>query len=151
LYLQKFLKKFIKIFSRDNIELLIINNFKEIIVIISSLGIIVIILTIIFTGFCKNNLNSSIKKSVSDQIIDNKIEKTNQDTAIQLLSAEDFIIPDIKNFDLSSDYIEFLPNKKYNKPDNIIIEKITDKFINDTVEETYKFNFEKKEISGTNK
>ena len=65
-----------------------------------------------------------------------------------ILTPDEFIIPDIKSFDVSSDFIEFLPTRHMNPPDIDLINSDISRLIDDSIEESILFNFEKREIWG---
>ena len=114
---------------------------------ISSFGILLVIIMIIFASYCSGG-----KKDVSDISGKNKNSETSGQTPSGneqiLLTANDFVMPAAKSFDLSSDYIDFLPNKQLMLPDKKILDKTAEKLINDQVDDSLKFNFEKKEAGG---
>lgn len=149
MYLQKFLKKFTEIFSKDNLEQILNNNFKDIIIIISAIGALIIILIIIFNSFCFKKIDNNKKSNIEiDKNINTQMNLESSDYSF--ITAEEFVIPEIKSFDLSSDFIDFLPTKKFQIPDKSIINKNNDILINDSIQDSYKFNFEKKSLKGDN-
>ena len=68
-----------------------------------------------------------------------------------LLTADDFVLPVIEGFDVTSDYVDFLPAKKFQSPDNSIIEKEYEKIVENTVADRTKFIFEKRQSGVENK
>ena len=140
--LQNFLKKLSEIFSGQNLRNLIINNFREVVILISALGLLFIILIMfIIAGKC-------YKTNLTDNDADIKTEafseKKNQHDEELLISIDDLILPKLKTFEVSNDYEEFLRAKKFNLPDMNIIIKDYNNIIDDTIEEACEFNFEKR-------
>lgn|GEM_PF-1322845 len=142
--LQNLLKKLAKIFTKENIEELVINNFREIMLTISGLGLIVIIIIIFIITGSKSKINK--KDTIIDKEnvqIDKKIETSYVDAKL-LITPEYFIIPSLKSFDVTSDYENFLPIKQYKLPEMNVIVDNYEKIFYDTIEESCKFNFEKR-------
>ena len=107
---------------------------------ISALGLLVIILIIfIISGSQKNSI-----KENQNVYQDEGLKKEEYITQETLLTPEEFILPELMSFDISNDFVEFLPKKQFQSPDMGIIIKNYDKMIEDTIEDSCKFNFEKR-------
>jgi hypothetical protein len=61
-----------------------------------------------------------------------------------LLNSDDFILTDTNNYDLTNDFVDMLPKKKYQLPDKSLIIKEYDKLLSRDINESLKFNFEKR-------
>lgn len=136
-------KKVSILFSKENLKHLLINNFKEVMIIITCFGILVIIFTMLI-AFCKRNNN---EKNFERQSLQGEI--TNNKEIIKdelLLTPNDFIISNSSSFDITNDYIEFMPKKKYDLPDKSIVKDEYENLLNKEIEESLKFNFEKRKI-----
>ncbi|MBN2546888.1 MAG: hypothetical protein JXB50_13895 [Spirochaetes bacterium] len=145
------LKSVKKLAEKLNFELfqnLIINSFREILLILTGIFIIVILLMI----FCFSGRVNTLKreqinfKDVEKQSIEQNSIKNSQfeySTDI-LLTVNDFMMPDIDNFEISFDYIEFNPNKYYNLPKADIFNRDYEKIFSDYIEDSLKFDFEKR-------
>jgi len=100
-----------------------------------------------FTGRANSLKKQAINfKQTEKQIIEQDLIKKNQfeySTDI-LLTANDFMMPDIDNFEISFDYIEFNPNKYYNLPKADIFNKDYEKIFSEYIDESLKFDFEKR-------
>lgn len=134
-------KKLPNIFSKENLNYLLMNNFKDILVIIASLGILVIIFTILIV-YCRNTNSQKISEN---EINNGKYEEKKSVYDELLLTPDQFIILDSKSFDLTTDYIDFiLTKKKFELPDKVIVKNEYDKLLEYEINESIKFNFEKR-------
>lgn len=139
--INEIIKKVSILFSKENLNHILINNFKEIMVIIICFGILVITFTMFF-AFCKRN-NS--EKNLQNEITRNEI--TNDKKQFQdelLLTPNDFIISRSSSVDLTNDYIDFMPKKKYDLPDKSVVKEEYEKVFEKEIEDSIKFNFEKR-------
>ena len=136
-----FIKKISVLFSKENLNHLLINNFKEVVIIIICFGILVIIFTM-FIAFCKRSSN---EKKFEQQVL--QVEIPDDTQVIQeelLLTPNDFSISNSSTFDITNDYIDFMPRKKYDLPDKNVVKKEYEKLLEKDLEESMKFNFEKR-------
>ncbi len=141
---QKLLKRLSEIFSRDSIEFLVTNHFTEIVITIVSLGAFVIL--IIITLFALSPHHSiPQKENISKESAVIK-ENTEENAVIRelLLSPDDMIIPSIRAFEVNPEFVDFLPRKKFELPDIKIVVNNFNVILNNSIDETLKFNFEKR-------
>jgi hypothetical protein len=140
LFLQNLLKKLAEIFNAKDLKDIVIHNFREIMIIIGALGLIVVIIMLfVFTSRCGriNRENAEIPKKEI-------IEKQNEFKKEMIVTPDDFLLPSIKTIDISTDYVELSPARRYQAPEMKIIENDYKKLINDTINDTCLFNFEKR-------
>ncbi len=102
--------------------------------------------------FCFTGKANSLKKEARNkreaekQAVEQELIKKSQFeySSDILLTANDFIMPEIDNFEINFDYIEFNPNKYYNLPKADIFNKDYEKIFTEFIDESLKFDFEKR-------
>ena len=60
------------------------------------------------------------------------------------MTPNDFIISRSSSVDLTNDYIDFMPKKKYDLPDKSVVKEEYEKVFEKEIEDSIKFNFEKR-------
>jgi len=148
LSLLKSVKKLAEKFNLELLQNLIFNSFREILLIITGIFVIVLLLMLFcFTGKA-NSLKKEArnKKEAEKQAVEQELIKKSQFeySSDILLTANDFIMPEIDNFEINFDYIEFNPNKYYNLPKADIFNKDYEKIFTEFIDESLKFDFEKR-------
>ena len=147
MYLQNLLKKLAEIFSAKTFKDLLINNFRDLLLITGSICFIILVI-VFFVAISGNNKSKDYNL--------NNVDISRQESSLEqksvyydefLLTADDFVLPDIESFDVTSDYVDFLPAKKFQSPDNSLVEKEFKNIVDDTVEDSTKFIFEKRRKS----
>lgn len=139
------MKKLSNVFSKDNVEYLVTNHFTEILVIIGSFGIFVILFIIMIFAFSSKNhsYNDKEKISTEERAVKQNVENNRVNREI-LISPEDLIVPTIKSFNVTADFEDFLPGKKFEMPDMKIVVDNYQIILNNSIEESLKFNFERR-------
>ena len=115
-------------------------HFVEILKYIGIVGalLILLIVMIIFVSRIFSNPQKTYKET--------KIESKYQENANKkiLLTSDEYVFPIIENFDISVDYIDFMGGKKFEVPKFKRIIKDYDNLLKANLEETTKFQFEKR-------
>lgn len=94
----------------------------------------------------EKSLKNKKEKEPEKKIEKTKIEKERFNYSKDiLLSVNDFLLPDIKTFDLTFDYIEILPNKYYTTFNIELLKKDYETFFSTIKEKDLKFDFEKRD------
>lgn len=141
-------KKLVKEFKPEILQQIVIENFKEIIFLIFIFFLIIIIIILFVISGIKDKPENITKKEtlMQKELTEKKnIQKKQFEYSKDiLLTVDDFLLPDIKTFDLSFDYIEFLPNKYYTLPKVDIFKKDYEAFFDETVQKELEFDFEKR-------
>lgn len=143
-----FFKKAATLFSKENIEHLVLNSFKEIIIIISSVGLLILMIVILSVIGMRNKGSYSNGINVKKESQKNLSLKKDKPDEELLLNPSLFIIPNDKSMDLTNDFVPFLIKKQFQLLDKSVIINEDKKMLNDEVEDTLKFNFEKQSQSG---
>ncbi len=139
--INNYIKKLNNLFSKENLNNLLINNFKDILIIIGSFGILIIIF-VIFIVYCRSGNSQKITES---DIKSKEYEEKKSVYDELLLTPDQFIILDSNSFDLTTDYVDFiLTKKKFELPDKNIVKNEYDKLLEYEINESIKFNFEKR-------
>lgn len=124
-----------------NLEEYIENNFLNIIKITLIVGGIalffIVLLVLLITRLSSPTV--TVKKE-ENKIINKYEENINK---VELLTINEFVFPDIKLFDLSSDYVDFIPSKKFNISTFKQSVKDYDSILEKSINESLKFGFEK--------
>jgi hypothetical protein len=129
------------LFSKENLKHILINNFKEVMIIITCFGVLIITFTLLISFCSRKNKEDFIENQVFK---DETSIETKEIKEELLLTPSDFIISNSSSFDITNDYIEFMPKKKYELPDKKIVQEEYEKILEDELEESLKFNFEKR-------
>ena len=92
------------------------------------------------------NKDKSDTKAVSTAVENKTSEKNKKNEAMDelLLNSDDFILSDTNNYDLTNDFIDMLPKKKFELPDKRMIVKEYNQLLNLDINDSLKFNFEKR-------
>lgn len=147
--LLKKIKNILSIFKKDNLEYLLINNFKQVFIFFSLLGVIIVIVSIAFMTCNKKNNNSSIQNTITNNNSNTRkntdmiIPDAHQKKQLHLLLDSEFIYPSIRTFDISTDYIEFQNMIKGNVIPQINFEDFS-KYFEQIEDESLLFNIEKR-------
>ncbi len=139
------MKKLNNVFSKENIEYILINHFTEVLIIIGSFGIFVILFIIMIFAFSsKNHVSRDNGKILTEDKAVKQNAENNRVIKEILISPEDLIIPSIKSFNVTADFEDFLPQKKFEMPDMKIVVDNYQIILNNSIEESLKFNFERR-------
>lgn len=139
MFLQDLLKKIAEIFALQNLKNLVVNSFREIVIIIGALGFITILIIIfVLSGRCGSVI---IEDEPTTVFLHDGSNYAGQEF---ILTPDIFEIPNIESFDVSSDFLEFLPTRHNQPPDIEIINKDRDKIIKAEINNSLLFNFEKR-------
>lgn len=117
------------------------DNYLEIvrnILVVGGVGIFFIILVVLLVTRLSSpeSHNQKVNKNVN-------ISQKNDVSKIKLLVSNEFEYPDVKLFDLTSDYVDFIPTRKYYVPDFKQSVKDYDVILEERIKDSLKFNFEK--------
>lgn len=124
-----------------NIEQQLHDNFIDIVKMVLVVGGIFIFLIVILVLLVTRLSAPKVIKIKEEKKIESKY---NEDfSKAKLLLSNEFEYPDIKMFDLTTDYVDFIPMRKYNIPDFKQSIKDYDIILEDSIKESLKFNFEK--------
>jgi hypothetical protein len=148
LFLQNLPKEIAKLldrFKKVDLKSIFMNNFRDIVIIFVSLWIVVmaVILLAVLNGK-KNGVESraAVEKKATQN--DRDIEAKKEVLSGLLLNTDDFILPETRSVDLTNDFVDLLPKKKFEVPDKSFIKKENNKLLEKETEESLKFNFEKR-------
>ncbi len=117
------------------------DNYLEIvrnILVVGGVGIFFIILVVLLLTRLSSpgNHNQKVDKNVNTS-------QKNDVSKIKLLVSNEFEYPDVKLFDLTSDYVDFVPTRKYYVPDFKQSVNDYDAILEEGIKDSLKFNFEK--------
>ena len=141
---QNLLNKFSELLQGEKFKKLedsLNNNFKEIIKNIIILSVVLIIFIALLVGIITRATSPRYEK-VALKPKENPVNLTEQKD--NLISVEDFEFPVIGAFDVTTDYIDLAPVKKIKIPDYKPIIKEYDMILDDSVNGSLKYNFEKR-------
>jgi hypothetical protein len=143
--LPKEIAKLLERFKKVDFKSIFINNFRDIVIIFVSMWVVVmaIVLLVVLNGRNSGNENRAAadKKALEKQ---RDIESKKETLGELLLNADDFVLPESRSVDLTNDFVDLLPKKKFELPDKSFIKKENEKLLKKETEESLKFNFEKR-------
>lgn len=141
MFLRNLLNKITNLFDKDDLKSIFINNFREIIIIVVSIWVIILII-VLFGIMSSKKVDNSISKIPENSNKDKELAKRTNDEL--LLNSDDFILSESYSYDLTNDYVNLLPKKKYELPGKRLIIKVYNKLSEQDINESLKFNFEKR-------
>lgn len=119
---------------------ILIHNFREVIIIISAFGFIVILIIIFLLSFSgKTRETNELEVGLDD--MQSTRGKMLEDL---LISPDDFLLPEIDDVDVRIEYDDFVTGREFILPDDQLIIDNYDKLLEDTIDNDLKFNFEKR-------
>lgn len=138
MFLQNLLKKISEITS--SIERELHNNYIEVLKKILIFGAIFIFFLILLVVIVVRASSPKVVKKQEKVVLN----RHKEDLAnMKLFLSDEFEYPNLKLFDLTNDYISFLPMKKYSLPSFKQSVKDYDVILKDSIEDGLKFKFEK--------
>jgi hypothetical protein len=142
LFLQNLLKKLIDILKIDKVKTSVDENYATIIKIVLVVGgvIIIFIATIAFI-VARNSAPTISLRNLNQETM---IGKKNAKTDTKMLINNEFVYPPILSFDVSNDYVDLMPVKKFKIPAFKTTINKYDIILEDDIDDTLKFNFEKR-------
>ena len=139
MFLQNLLKKISEIVQ--NIEQQLHDNYIDIVKMILVIGGVIIFFIVILVLLITR---LSAPKVVNIKDDKKNISKYKENfSKVKLLVSNEFEYPNIKLFDLTADYVDFIPTVKYNIPNFKQSVKDYDAILEDSIKDSLKFNFEK--------
>lgn len=136
------LKKLIDILKIDKVKTSVDENYATIIKIVLVVGgvIIIFIATIAFI-VARNSAPTISLRNLNQETM---IGKKNAKTDTKMLINNEFVYPPILSFDVSNDYVDLMPVKKFKIPAFKTTINKYDIILEDDIDDTLKFNFEKR-------
>lgn len=138
MFLQNLLKKISEIIK--DIEQQLHDNYIEIIRNILIIGGVVIFFIVILVVLIARISAPPVVKKQEKVTVSKYKENFSK---VKLFVSDEFEYPDIRLFDLTNDYVDFIPTKKYNVPNFKQSIKDYNVILEDSIKESLKFNFEK--------
>ena len=85
------------------------------------------------------------------------LESSNREKALEkkvndelLLNSDDFILTDSVKYDMTNDFVDMMPKKKFEMPGKDVVRGEYDKLQNKDINESLKFDFEKRKSFNNN-
>ncbi|MCG8570964.1 MAG: hypothetical protein MJB14_12565 [Spirochaetes bacterium] len=119
------------------------HNLKEVIIVIGVFTGIIIVGTILFSAILSSG-KSKKNPLVIEETRETPVEQSLNYDQLDYLLKDSVAYPHLKSFDVTMDYIDFMPLKADYQPDKEAFQYELDQLIQVTLEESCKFNFEKR-------
>ena len=147
MFLRNLLNKINSLVNKEDLKSIFINNFREIVAIVVSIWIIVMII-ILFGIMGSKKIAPENNKTLESSNREKALEKKVNDEL--LLNSDDFILTDSVKYDMTNDFVDMMPKKKFEMPGKDVVRGEYDKLQNKDINESLKFDFEKRKSFNNN-